>query len=148
MAGESGDCPTIKAITKGVIHRICSGQVILDLSAAVKELVENSLDAGATSVEINLKDYGEAYIKVTDNGCGISPKNFQVIDVIFFVIVIFFLSFAFFISILLDFFFKVLRVNIRCFPKRMMFNLFTKKKNLIHHIVVRHHEHLLCYIYF
>ncbi|CAA6663436.1 unnamed protein product [Spirodela intermedia] len=79
MAGVSGDCPTIKAITKGVIHRICSGQVILDLSAAVKELVENSLDAGATSVEISLKEYGEQYIKVTDNGCGISPKNFQVL---------------------------------------------------------------------
>uniref|UniRef100_A0A1D1YJX7 Mismatch repair endonuclease PMS2 n=1 Tax=Anthurium amnicola TaxID=1678845 RepID=A0A1D1YJX7_9ARAE len=76
MAGSS-DCPTIKAIAKGVIHRVCSGQVILDLSAAVKELVENSLDAGATSIEISLKEYGEECIKVTDNGCGISPNNFQ-----------------------------------------------------------------------
>ncbi|MQM12829.1 hypothetical protein Taro_045743, partial [Colocasia esculenta] len=76
MSGVS-DCPTIKAITKGVIHRICSGQVILDLSAAVKELVENSLDAGATRIEINLREYGAESIKVTDNGCGISPKNFQ-----------------------------------------------------------------------
>jgi DNA mismatch repair protein PMS2 len=42
----------IKPIDKGTIHRICSGQVILDLATAVKELVENALDAGATSIEV------------------------------------------------------------------------------------------------
>lgn len=73
------DSPTIKAINKGVVHKICAGQVILDLSSAVKELVENSLDAGATSVEIALKDYGEEWFKVMDNGCGISPSNFKVL---------------------------------------------------------------------
>ncbi|KAI3961202.1 hypothetical protein MKX01_035788 [Papaver californicum] len=69
----------IKPINKGVVHRICSGQVILDLSSAVKELVENSLDAGATSIEISLKDYGEESFKIIDNGCGISPNNFKVL---------------------------------------------------------------------
>ncbi|XP_058084301.1 DNA mismatch repair protein PMS1 isoform X2 [Magnolia sinica] len=69
--------PSIRPINKGVIHRICSGQVILDLSSAVKELVENSLDAGASSIEISLKEYGEESFKVIDNGCGISPSNFQ-----------------------------------------------------------------------
>lgn len=78
MRRES-DSPAIKPINKAVIHRICSGQVILDLSSAVKELVENSLDAGATSIEISLKEYGGEYFKVIDNGCGISPDNFQVI---------------------------------------------------------------------
>ncbi|XP_077218886.1 DNA mismatch repair protein isoform X2 [Tasmannia lanceolata] len=73
------DSPTIRPISKGAIHRICSGQVILDLSSAVKELVENSLDAGASSIEISLKDHGEESFKVTDNGCGISPNNFQVL---------------------------------------------------------------------
>ncbi|KAL5983775.1 hypothetical protein ACLOJK_017867 [Asimina triloba] len=73
------DSPTIKPINKGVIHRICSGQVILDISSAVKELVENSLDAGATSIEISLKEYGEKSFKVIDNGSGISPSNFQVL---------------------------------------------------------------------
>ena len=76
--GIAVDSPTIKPINKGIVHRICSGQVILDLSSAVKELVENSLDAGATSVEISLKDYGEEWFQVIDNGSGISPTNFRV----------------------------------------------------------------------
>lgn len=48
---SSPPAAVIKPIDKGTIHRICSGQVILDLATAVKELVENALDAGATSVE-------------------------------------------------------------------------------------------------
>ena len=44
----------IRAIDKGVVHRICSGQVILDLATAVKELVENAIDAGASTVEVNM----------------------------------------------------------------------------------------------
>ncbi|XP_072997628.1 DNA mismatch repair protein PMS1 isoform X1 [Typha latifolia] len=75
--GNGSDSPAIKAINRAAIHRICSGQVILDLSSAVKELVENSLDAGATSIEISLKEYGEECFKVIDNGFGISPTNFQ-----------------------------------------------------------------------
>ncbi|KAL6217237.1 hypothetical protein ACLB2K_010454 [Fragaria x ananassa] len=73
------DSPSIKPINKSVVHRICAGQVILDLSAAVKELVENSLDAGATTIEISLKDYGKEWFQVIDNGCGISPGNFKVL---------------------------------------------------------------------
>ena len=42
----------IQAIDKGSVHRICSGQVVLTLATAVKELVENSLDAGASSIGI------------------------------------------------------------------------------------------------
>ncbi|VAI46441.1 unnamed protein product [Triticum turgidum subsp. durum] len=72
-----GASPAIKPIGKTVVHRICSGQVIFDLSSAVKELVENSLDAGATTVEVGLKAYGEEWFKVADNGSGISPGNFQ-----------------------------------------------------------------------
>ncbi|XP_022758013.1 DNA mismatch repair protein PMS1 isoform X2 [Durio zibethinus] len=71
--------PVIKPINKGVVHRICAGQVILDLSSAVKELVENSLDSGATSIEVALKEYGEEWFQVIDNGCGISPNNFKVV---------------------------------------------------------------------
>ncbi|KAH7678710.1 ATPase domain of HSP90 chaperone/DNA topoisomerase II/histidine kinase protein [Dioscorea alata] len=75
--GDDIGSPVIKSIDRAVIHRICSGQVILDLPSAVKELVENSLDAGATNIEISLKEHGEESFKVIDNGCGISPENFQ-----------------------------------------------------------------------
>ncbi|KAK9825372.1 hypothetical protein WJX81_005933 [Elliptochloris bilobata] len=67
----------IKPIDRGSVHRICSGQVILDLGTAVKELVENSLDAGATNIEVRLKEYGSELIEVADNGCGIRPDNYQ-----------------------------------------------------------------------
>ena len=67
----------IKAIDKASVSKICSGQVILDLSTAVKELVENALDAGATTVEIRLKEHGVALIEVADNGHGVPPSNYE-----------------------------------------------------------------------
>ncbi|CAM8933258.1 unnamed protein product [Rhodiola kirilowii] len=70
---------TIKPINKSAVHKICAGQVILDLPSAVKELVENSLDAGATSIEVGLKEYGQEWFQVIDNGCGILPCNFKVL---------------------------------------------------------------------
>ena len=44
--------PAIQQIPQGTVHLICSGQVVLDLATALKELVENALDAGATAVEV------------------------------------------------------------------------------------------------
>ncbi|ESO84069.1 hypothetical protein LOTGIDRAFT_108533, partial [Lottia gigantea] len=67
----------IQAIDKGSVHRICSGQVVLTLAVAVKELVENSVDAGATSVDIKLKEYGSECIEVSDNGSGVEEQNFK-----------------------------------------------------------------------
>ncbi|MEW5316024.1 MAG: hypothetical protein WDW38_007416 [Sanguina aurantia] len=73
MADAAG---RIQAISSSSIHRICSGQVILDLATAVKELVENALDAGATNVEVRLKEYGSVLIEVADNGGGIDPSDY------------------------------------------------------------------------
>ncbi|RMD41764.1 hypothetical protein DV735_g3355, partial [Chaetothyriales sp. CBS 134920] len=58
------------------VHQIQSGQVIVDLCSVVKELVENSLDAGATSIEVRFKNNGLDAIEVQDNGSGISPANY------------------------------------------------------------------------
>ncbi|CAM9959387.1 unnamed protein product [Scytosiphon promiscuus] len=69
--------PSIKAIDKVSVARICSGQVITDLATAVKELVENSLDAGAKHVEVKLKEFGVDLIEVSDNGSGVSPSNYE-----------------------------------------------------------------------
>ncbi|KAF9571249.1 hypothetical protein EC968_000792 [Mortierella alpina] len=68
---------TIKAIDKESVHRICSGQVVLDMATAVKELLENSLDAGATSIVIKFKQNGLDNITVTDNGCGITDADLE-----------------------------------------------------------------------
>lgn len=68
----------IQHMERSAIHRVSSGQGILDLAGAVKELVENSLDAGANRIDIRLKEYGADLIEVADNGPGISPKNYQV----------------------------------------------------------------------
>ncbi|NXM00838.1 PMS2 endonuclease, partial [Tyrannus savana] len=64
-------------IDRKSVHRICSGQVVLNLGTAVKELVENSLDAGATNIDIKLKDYGAELIEVSDNGDGVEEENFE-----------------------------------------------------------------------
>ena len=74
MAASS---PSIQAIDRQSVHHICSGQVILDLGTAVKELVENSLDANATNIEIRLMEYGKDFIEVVDNGSGIEEKDFE-----------------------------------------------------------------------
>ncbi|CAK7271230.1 ATP-binding mismatch repair protein [Sporothrix epigloea] len=66
----------IKAIDASAVHRIQSGQVIVNLCSVAKELVENSLDAGATSIEVRFKNQGLDAIEVQDNGMGIAPHNY------------------------------------------------------------------------
>lgn len=76
--GASTECAkAIKPIDGKSVHQICSGQVVLSLSTAVKELIENSVDAGATSIDLRLKDYGVDLIEVSDNGCGVEEENFE-----------------------------------------------------------------------
>ncbi len=52
-------------------------QVVLTLAIAVKELVENSLDAGATAIEVRLRDRGLDLVEVSDNGSGVDPDNYE-----------------------------------------------------------------------
>lgn len=70
---------TIKALEGRTVHQIQSGQVIVDLCSVVKELVENSLDAEATSIEVRFKNNGLDSIEVQDNGLGIEGDNYQTI---------------------------------------------------------------------
>lgn len=67
----------IKAIQQSAVHQITSGQVVIDLASGVKELVENSVDAHATSIEIKFKNYGLDSVEVIDNGDGIEKDDFE-----------------------------------------------------------------------
>ena len=68
---------TIVPIPKSDIHKITSGQVIIDLSSAVKELIDNSIDAHATQIDIVFRNYGIDSIECSDNGDGISEDNLE-----------------------------------------------------------------------
>uniref|UniRef100_A0A8C9ST56 PMS1 homolog 2, mismatch repair system component n=1 Tax=Scleropages formosus TaxID=113540 RepID=A0A8C9ST56_SCLFO len=73
--GCSEAARSIRPIDRHSVHQICSGQVVLSLATAVKELVENSIDAGAT--KIRLKEYGAELVEVSDNGIGVEESNFE-----------------------------------------------------------------------
>jgi DNA mismatch repair protein MutL len=65
----------IKLLPDSVANQIAAGEVIQRPASAVKELMENALDAGATQIDLVVKDAGKSMIMVIDNGCGMSETD-------------------------------------------------------------------------
>ena len=67
--------PRINLLDKHIAELIAAGEVVDRPCSVVKELVENSIDAGADSVTVEIQNGGNTFIRVTDNGCGIEPED-------------------------------------------------------------------------
>ena len=65
----------IKLLPDSVANQIAAGEVVQRPASAVKELMENALDAGATQIDLVVKDAGKSMIMVVDNGCGMSETD-------------------------------------------------------------------------
>ena len=65
----------IRVLDKVVADKIAAGEVVERPLSVVKELVENAVDAGASAITIEIRNGGKAYLRVTDNGCGIPSEE-------------------------------------------------------------------------
>ena len=68
----------IRVLEKKIADKIAAGEVVERPLSIIKELVENSIDAGSSKITVEIKNGGKSYIRITDNGCGIDENEVDI----------------------------------------------------------------------
>ncbi len=65
----------IKVLDRELVSLIAAGEVVQRASSVIKELIENSIDSGASAITVEIKAGGSTFMRVADNGCGMSEED-------------------------------------------------------------------------